>query len=419
MWNGKFRCAPSLSGRGSLAFQVRGKTLAVTFFSVLSVVGTGSTVRAQENRSFEIYGFADADAIVDSERVDPTWQSGFRPSKIGIDGQFGTNGQASISVKQSRFGFRGLMPADEGKAINLRFEFDLFATGADAGKTTFHLRHFYGEWGALLAGQTDSTFKDPDVFPNVIDYWGPPGYIDRRNLQIRWTGYRTATDSFAVAIENPSSDVDPGNIRLIEEYQYAEVRNDEKALDVTFRYRHNGNRGHVQAGGILRRVGYEYRVTSAEPWNNGSQTGWGVNLSAGIKTTGRDKVLAQLVHGAGIASYITDGGMDIAPVSGPTTALSAKAVPITGFLAYYDHYWNPRWSSSIGYSFTQVENTNFQSPTAYHKGDYFSVNLLATPSTNVLLGGELLFGKRTNNDGGSGDDVRFQFTVKYNFSIKP
>jgi hypothetical protein len=30
----------------------------------------------------------------------------------------------------------------------------------------------------------------------------------------------------------------------------------------------------------------------------------------------------------------------------------------------------------------------------------------------------LLWGKRTNNDGASDDDVRFQFTVKYNFGIK-
>ena len=54
--------------------------------------------------------------------------------------------------------------------------------------------------------------------------------------------------------------------------------------------------------------------------------------------------------------------------------------------------------------------------TAFQKGEYASVNLLATPAKNVMVGGELLWGKRTNNDGSSGDDMRFQFTVKYNFS---
>jgi hypothetical protein len=111
--------------------------------------------------------------------------------------------------------------------------------------------------------------------------------------------------------------------------------------------------------------------------------------------------------------------MDIAPTADPTVAtLSSEAVPLTGVLAYYDHYWNGMFSSSIGYSFTQVSNTNFQSPTTFHKGDYASVNLLATPAAQILLGGELLWGRRTNNDGASGDDVRFQFTVKYRFGAR-
>jgi hypothetical protein len=389
--------------------------------AAIGASGAVDVARAEEaGRAFEIYGFADADAIADSKRTDPAWQDAFRPSKIGVDGQFGTNGQSSVSVKQSRFGVKGTMPADGGGLpISFKFEFDLFGTGADEGKTTFHLRHAYGEWGSLLAGQTDSAFKDPDVFPNVIDYWGPMGYLDKRNVQIRWTGYRTASDHFAIAIENPGNDVDAGNIRLIEEYQYADVRNDEKLPDLTLHFRHNGDWGHAQAGGILRQVAYEYRVSSSEPWRKGSQTGWGVNLSAGIKTVGKDQILLQVAHGDGIASYICDGGMDIAPNAGPTgAALSAKAVPLTGALAYYDHYWNSMWSSSIGYSVTQVDNTNFQSPTAYHKGDYASVNLLATPAADLLLGGELLWGKRTNNDGTSGDDVRFQFTVKYKFGAR-
>ena len=39
-------------------------------------------------RSFEIYGFAEADAIQDTKRVDPNWSDAFRPSKIGVDDQY-------------------------------------------------------------------------------------------------------------------------------------------------------------------------------------------------------------------------------------------------------------------------------------------------------------------------------------------
>jgi hypothetical protein len=389
-----------------------------TIFAALAVWGVVDAARAGEaGLSFEIYGAAESDAIVDSKRVDPEWEDAFRPSKIGVDGQYGTDGHTSISVKQSRFGVKGGVPTDPGgKPINFKFEFDLFGTGVDEGQTTFHLRYAYGEWGTLLVGQADSLFRDGDLWPNLIDYWGPTGWVDKRNILIRWTGYRTATDHFAIAFEKPGNDVDPGNIRLIEDYQYAEVRSDEKWPDLTLQYRHNGDWGHYQVGGLLRQVAYEYRVTSGEPWSKGSEPGWGLNFGAAIKTVDRDQVLLQVVHGNGIATYMCDGGMDIAPTADPTAStFSAKAVPLTGVVAYYDHYWNRVWSSSIGYSFTQVENTNFQEATAYHKGEYASVNLLAAPATNVLIGGELMWGRRTNNDGASGDDVRFQFTVKYKF----
>jgi DcaP outer membrane protein len=399
----------------------------------IGAAGAAGAARAADAvRSFEIYGFAEADAIADSKRVDPNWTDAFRPSKIGVDGQYGTNGWTSLSVKQSRFGVKGTQPTGDNSApIDFKFEFDMFGVGADAGKTAVRLRHAYGEWGQLLAGQTNSLFMDGDVYPNVFDYWGPTGMVFYRNVQIRWTAFRTATDHFAVAVERPGNDVDPGNIREIDQYSNAIVRADQKWPDLTLQYRHNDSWGHVQASGILRSVGYEVAANGDPngPWSKGSQTGWGINLGAGIKTIDKDQVLLQVVYGEGIASYMNDGGMDLAPSAALSTctpvggvacapSLRAKAVPLTGIVAYYDHYWNSMWSSSIGYSVTQVDNTNFQTATAYHKGDYASVNLFAYPASNLALGGELLWGKRTNNDGSSGDDVRFQFSIKYSFGTK-
>jgi hypothetical protein len=154
----------------------------------------------------------------------------------------------------------------------------------------------------------------------------------------------------------------------------------------------------------------------------GSDTGWGINLSSTINTVGKDKVLLQALYGDGIASYMNDGGMDLGPeivTPAPNLQATGKAVPLTGIVAYYDHYWNDMWSSSIGYSYTEVDNTNYQTADAFHKGEYASANLLAYPAKNLLIGGELMWGKRTNNDGSSGDATRFQFSVKYNFSSKP
>jgi hypothetical protein len=385
------------------------------------LLASAPAVAEEAGRSFEIYGFAQADYIQDfGGRLSPDWDDALRPSKIGIDGQYGGDGQSSISVKQSRFGVKGTMPTGATNTpLNFKFEFDLFGTGADAGQTTFRLRHAYGEWGSILAGQTNSLFMDGDVFPNTIDYWGPTGMVFYRNVQIRWTPYRVGHSHFAIAIERPGNDIDSGSLRLIEGLEGVTVQNDEELPDFTAQYRYGDDWGHVQLGGILRKVGYELRASDADPWTDGSENGWGINLGSTINTIGKDKVLLQVVYGEGIASYMNDGGMDLAPSqtfsAGTATGLEAEAVPLTGVLAYYDHYWSERWSSSIGYSYTEVDNTNFQDPTAFQKGEYASGNLLYYPLDNLMVGGELLWGKRTNNDDASDDVVRFQFTVKYNF----
>lgn len=395
-----------------------------------AIVGSCSCVTARSDdssRSFEIYGFAQVDYIQDSKRLDSDWEDAFRPSKIAVpEGQFGVNGAADLSAKQSRIGVEGSMPTTAGASpIKFKFEIDMFGVGGNAGETAPRLRHAYGEWGALLGGQTHTVFMDIDVYPNTIDYWGPIGMVFVRNPQVRLTPWRSSDGEAAFAIERPSNDVDPGNIRLFEGFTGAVVRGHEAVPDFTAHYRLGGAWGHLQLAGLLRRVGYEYQSAPDQAFNKGSRTGWGANLSGALKLAGRDRLLLQVDHGDGIATYMNDGGMDLAPknrigaaVSSPSptgVSLQAEAVPLTGVMAYLDHYWTRRWSSSLGYSFVTVDNTNFQTGDAFHRGDYASINLLMYPADQLVVGAELLWGERTNHDGRSGHDARFQFSAKYSF----
>jgi DcaP outer membrane protein len=378
----------------------------------------------------EVYGFVQLDAIQDFKRVDPDWDATLRPSRIPTtDGQFGGDGQSIFSVRQSRLGAKatGTMA---GKPYEAKFEFDLYGTGVDAGQTTFRLRHAYASWGPFLAGQTNTLFMDADIFPNVIDYWGPTGMVFYRNVQLRYTFLDNDGWKAAIALENPGNDVDPGAIRLIDESLAANIRNDEELPDLTAMVRYDGDWGHVQLAGILRKVGFE-TLNTADGEPSGSETGWGLNLGTSYKLSLATFRLGA-VYGRGIASYMNDGGMDLAPAAAlvpapPTTPprpvpfnllLDAEAVELLGITAYVDLQWSEKFSSAIGYSFTEVDNTNFQDPTAYHKGEYASANLLWTPADRVLTGVELLWGKRTDNDGDSGTDTRLQYSFKWSFSSK-
>ncbi len=162
------------------------------------------------DHNLELYGFIQLDAIQDFKRVNPDWDATLRPSRIPTQqGQFGGDGQSIFSVRQSRLGAKatGILA---GKPYEAKFEFDLFGTGVDAGQTTFRVRHMYAKWGPFLVGQTNTLFMDGDIFPNVLDYWGPTGMVFVRNPQIRWTFLDSDGWEAAVALEHPSDDIDTG-----------------------------------------------------------------------------------------------------------------------------------------------------------------------------------------------------------------
>lgn len=373
--------------------------------------------------SLEIYGFAQLDYIQDFNRVNPNWDATLRPSKIPtLTDAFGSNGQSVLSVRQSRFGAQASYDI-AGLPLFVKFEFDLFGVGADEGQTTFRLRHAYGSWGPLLAGQTNSLFMDGDIFPNTIDYWGPIGMVFLRNPQIRYT-YKTGPHELAIAIEKPSNDIDPGNIRLIDQELASAIQGDEKIPDLTAHWRYEGGWGHVQVAGVLRQVGFD---TAGTPDNRpkGHKTGWGIDLTGNIKTWRKDVFHAGVVYGEGIASYMNDGGTDLGPKGSvpipvtlplPPGSLSPDVLPLLGLSFYYDHYWTDSLSTSIGWSQNKVDNTSFQASDAYRNGQYASINLLYQPDKHLLMGAEYLWGEREDKSGAKGEDNRIQLTFKYSFS---
>lgn len=383
--------------------------------ALLGLALIAPTLTKAADPSFEIYGFAQLDYIQDFNRVNPAWNATLRPSRIPTtEGEFGSDGQAILSVRQSRLGVQATLPVN-GQSVYTKFEFDLFGVGADEGQTTIRIRHAYGQYKSILAGQTNSLFMDASIFPNTIDYWGPCGMVFLRNPQIRWTPVSGET-SFAIAIENPSTDVDTGRLSELDPTLGTTITGDSKYPDLSAQYRQEGGWGHIQAAGILRRLGYN-TPGGPEGSPKDHNLGWGVDLTSNIKVKDNNKLHLGVVYGEGIANYMNDGGMDLAPkMSGAT--VESEAVPLLGVSAYYDHSWNEKFSSSIGYSRTQVDNTNFQDPTAFRYGQYASGNLLYYPTKNVFYGAEYLWGTRKDKDGASGSDQRIQLSANFKFSSK-
>ena len=379
------------------------------------VVAPGSMAEAgapnADKARLEIFGKVMLDAIYDFKRVDPSWNATLRPSKIPVncpgDAGCGHNGETILSVRQSSLGFKGFIPTKMGELTTL-FDFDLFDSGG--GNTHARVLDAWGELGWFGAGQYYTLFMDIDTFPNTIDYWGPNGMVFVRNPQLRVTPYSKDGLKLAFSLEAPNAAIDTGKVAELDPALGANITGRNRYPDLVGSARLDRAWGHVQAAGIVRKIGFETLGTlNNQP--SGDVTGYGLNLAGQLNTFGKDRIVGQLVVGKGIASYMNDGGSDIAPGAN----LRAEGVKTLGWFAYYDRYWTDQWTSSIGYSEHRQTNTDGQLSNAFHKGSYASVNLLYMPLKNLTTGAELLWGRLENKDGAAGDDHRIQFSTKYTF----
>jgi len=365
----------------------------------------------------DVYGFIQADGIYDFNRVDPAWNATLRPSKIPVtcpgDPGCGQDGETILSVRQSRLGFKGVLPTSMGD-LKTQFEFDLFGVGVDAGNTTMRIRHIWAELGQWGAGQTNSLFMDGDLFPNTVDYWGPAGMVFLRNPQIRWTPIQDEHWKFAVALEAPGAGIDSGHASEIDPNITASNWN--KYPDVTSQLRFNDAWGHLQLSAILRSIGIEGTFGNGDPFHR-RRVGWGLDLGNVLQmgnfseSLKGDRLITGVVYGYGIANYMNDGGNDIAPKSD----LSPSAVPTLGWLIYYDRTWNEYWTSSIGYSQHRQYNIGGQAATSFKQGDYMSLNVLWHPLPEMFMGPEFIWGRRKDNDSNGGSDSRIQMSFHYDF----
>ena len=372
--------------------------------------------------SLNVYGFVMADAIYDFKRVDPDWDDTLRVTTIPTkSGTYGGDGDVVFSVRQSRLGAKG----SYGKDITYMLEGELFGVGGDAGQTTPRLRHAWATYKNFGMGQTWSNFMDIDIFPNTIDYWGPTGMVFYRNQQARYT-FPMGEDEFSISLEDPGTSLTVGQFRGTDSCDLPNAlpecdstgstagdifQSHNDLPDLSLRYRNNGDFGHYQVAGIVRKLGYERLDTG----NDDYELGWGINTSAGIKTWGRDLIKLQVVYGEGIGNYMNDGGIDVAPDSSNILRADAEAVPLLGISAYYDHYWNEQWSTSAGWSMTDLDSSDGQSGTEFETGQIAQVNLLYYPSDNILMGTEFNWGQREDINGNTGTDYRLQFSLKVNF----
>jgi hypothetical protein len=366
----------------------------------------------------DIYGFAMLDNGYNAGQIDPDWFDVMRPTKLpAFKDEFGRNGTWFAGVRQSRLGFSAYIPTAK-HPIKVVVDFDFFGVGVDAGQTQVRLRHAYGEYGKWLAGQTETTFMDLDVFPNVLDYWGPNGMVFFRNVQLRYTAWRTEYSNAMISLERPGASSDGGV--YANRIEIANIRPRFRWPDVAGHLRLGNKRGHIQMAGIVRDIKWDDLLAN-DPLNlDGHVIGWGAHVSSVINVK-KDAVRLSAVYGNGVENYMNDAPIDVGVVnqfSNLVKPIYGTPLPVFGMVSFFDHVWSDKFTSSIGYSMVKITNSDAQLPSDFKRGQYGIANILYTPVKPVLMGAELQFGRRSNfSDNYKYNDYKLQVSFKYSFSF--
>ena len=378
---------------------------------LLSTFVAGAAFAQDESKArMDIYGFVMMDMGYNKEALDPAWFDVQRPTKLpsSESGKFGEDGSTFFSVRQTRFGAKSYIPTAMGE-LRTTFEWEMFGTGVDAGQTTLRLRHAYGELGKWGAGQTWSPFMDIDVFPNTVEYWGPPGMAFFRNVQVRYMPIQGDT-RMTIAIERPGASADAGVYS--DRVELADVVGRFPLPDFSAEYRVGRPWGYVELAGIVRQIEWDDVGTDTVDVSD-NVTGWGLNLSSNLKIGKGNVLRLQGLYGEGVENYMNDAPADV----GIETGEGGVALPVTGIVAFLDHTWNEKFSTSVGYSQIEIDNSSGQSPDAFKLGQYALANLLYTPVPNVMVGIEGGWDRRENfSDDWAFENTHVQVSFRYNFS---
>ncbi len=132
---------------------------------------------------------------------------------------------------------------------------------------------------------------------------------------------------------------------------------------------------------------------------SGDALGFGLNLSSNIKFSKNDVLRLSFVYGEGIQNYMNDAPVDVAIQNNPdntTKPIEGVALPMYSAVVFLDHNWNEKFSTAIGYSMLNIDNSNGQDYNAFHQGQYALANLAYYPVPNVMMGAEVQWAMRDN-----------------------
>jgi len=352
--------------------------------------------------------------------------------------------QVRMHARQSRLTFETRTPTNYGQ-LRTYIEGEFFGAGGNqffSNSTGFNLRHAYGEFGPVLAGQTWTNFSSVDDLPETLDFAGPSGQIFIRQPQVRYTqGWGKFT--LSGSIENPEGDVttDTGatSSGAIPQSPNDAVHNINRMPDLTARGEYKDDWGRMSVGLLGR-----YFETdngggdSGLPTKQSASAFGGGGAVSGVLNVGSFLTFAPIsgdqigfsgFYGSGIGRYASIGG---ASHNGAviknfgTAAVSEETQAAWGGFLWYLHFWSDALRTNAVFGIQENHWSDaIPNPGNSALSDRIitsHVDLIWSPLKSVNIGAEYMWGERdfhhTPGTGGNqkaGNDNRIQLSAQYLF----
>ncbi|TYA56684.1 hypothetical protein [Formosa maritima] len=333
---------------------------------------------------------------------------------VGMINVFGTDDSSSLHVDlyQSQINWTSHFVLENGKVLKAVLETDFWG-----GNGHMRLRKAYIESVHWQVGQTWNNFGDEDLWPNIMEWEGPPSGVWLRTPHVKYTNtFKNHNWIYQISLEAPITDYN-----RYDELEPLVEETNQTTPDLTFAVSYKKDWGHIRAVSLLRSVRYKLEG------DTDNFIGYGFGLS-GIYKVSQNNFQFQITGGKGITAYlttITGLGYD----GYPTSNNSFEATPALGGWMSYEYYFSKKWHSNLVIGYTEfhlkdmqrfILTENDQFPEVYLNGDvehshyYALFNVMYDLLDRLTFGLELDYGVKKLKTKGTVENVLVDDVISRN-----
>jgi len=387
-------------------------TAAAAVFGVAGQAGAVSFETGGWDTS--IYGYARLSASYDIDENAAASTRSFDYSKINVGAAEDNEvtGHFGADAYQSRIGIK--TTSEEGVTFNVEGDF------RGSGGGVLRLRHAYGSYNGILAGQTWSNFTSFVGNTATIDFDSLPGLAgyQARLPQLRYTSgpISIALEESKASIEGVSVVTESGvNVGTTADPVYVgrTTASTQKTSMPAINARIEDSAGGLSYSAAVMAHQLAYDTGSTDD----DAIGFGTFVAAKMSLTDMITVQGTLSYSDGANSYLYRSGAASAykAPNGDLETISGYGGSIgTGI-----NLGSGR-SINIGYGMTEVDLDDAVADgvvksSATETVSAVMANYKWTPVKNVMMGVEYQYGMRETQAGDDGDANRLMFAAQYNF----